>query len=61
MPRHQSIRSTGQIFVRNSVCFESSRSENRRKLRRQVFVNLEFQALVSNGNFTLPSRVSSAA
>jgi hypothetical protein len=35
--------------------------QNCRKLRGQIFVDLEFQAFVSSGNRTVPSRVSSAA
>jgi len=61
VPRQESVCGTGKILVGNSVGFESCVLKNYRKLRRQIFVDLKFQALVSRGNRTLPSRVNSAA
>ncbi len=55
------VRSSAQGLLRNRSGSEACLYQNLSKFCREVLVNLEFQALISSGRSTVPSRANSAA
>jgi hypothetical protein len=50
-----------KVLLRHRIRLEPRLTKPHRGLNGQVFINLEFQALISRGSGAVPSRASSAA
>ena len=55
------ITGTREFFVGDRIRFETRPTKDRRVFCWKILVDFEFQALISNGKSTVPSRVNSAA
>jgi len=55
------VFSPRQFLIGDSIRLVARFAKDRGVLRRKIFVDFEFQALVSSGRSTVPSRANSAA